>query len=85
MFVDRQNGFLNGLFMNDCTKLIRCRCSHCMCLCCVIVLCRDTRISQLSGRDEVLDTPSAILASGGMLISGHHGKTFLCFKEFHFM
>jgi hypothetical protein len=43
-------------------------------MCCVIVLCRDTRISQLSGRDEVLDTPSAILASGGMLISGHHGK-----------
>ncbi len=43
-------------------------------LCCVIFVRRDTRITQLSGRQDVLETPPQIIASGGMLISGHHGN-----------
>jgi len=39
----------------------------------MIPACRDTRITQLSGRTEVLEPPREIVASGGMLISGHHG------------
>jgi hypothetical protein len=36
--------------------------------------CRETRILQLSGRSEVLQTPPEIVARNGMLISGHHGS-----------
>ena len=44
-----------------------------VCVFFMIPACRDTRITQLSGRTEVLEPPREIVASGGMLISGHHG------------
>lgn len=40
---------------------------------CVIIVCRETRIPQLSGRAEVLEPPPEIIAGNGMLVSGHHG------------
>jgi hypothetical protein len=45
--------------------------------------CSETRISQLSGRSDVLETPPEIMAKNGMLISGHHGlKIFRTIPNF---
>jgi hypothetical protein len=43
-----------------------------------IIVCRETRIPQLSGRAEVLETPPEIIARNGMLVSGHHGVNSRC-------